>query len=138
KRSTLLATLMKIRTKKFTLVSMILSAIALSPPSSASATTYSTWHDALIKISNGQTFATLNIPESGSYVIFAKLDLVNDSSTQHTLDCKLNAAPDFDEAIIRLGSNALGASGGHLNGEMVFNVVHVFSGTNNVVNLSRL
>jgi hypothetical protein len=59
---------------------------------------YAGFHDGQIDVPNTlATIATLNVPLAGKYVIIAKLDALNGSSSASTGDvCTLNAGADFD------------------------------------------
>jgi len=71
------------------------------------------------------TIATLNIPQAGKYVIFAKLWMFDNVNTAVLTDCTLVAGSDTDESRTMLEGN----SGTVVAGATVaLNVVHEFSG----------
>jgi len=70
------------------------------------------------------TIATLNIPQAGKYVIFAKLWMFDNVNTSVLTDCTLVAGPDTDESRTMLEGN----SGVVVAGAVVaLNVVHEFT-----------
>lgn len=70
------------------------------------------------------TIATLNIPQAGNYVIFAKLWMFDNVNTDVLTDCTLVAGSDSDESRTMLEGN----SGTVVAGATVaLNVVHVFA-----------
>lgn len=70
------------------------------------------------------TIATLNIPQAGNYVIFAKLWMFDNVNTDVLTDCTLVAGTDSDESRTMLEGN----SGTVVAGATVaLNVVHVFA-----------
>jgi hypothetical protein len=70
------------------------------------------------------TIATLNIPQAGNYVIFAKLWMFDNVNTAVLTDCTLVAGSDSDESRTMLEGN----SGTVVAGATVaLNVVHVFA-----------
>ncbi len=132
---------MKIGTKKFMLVAMVLSALALSlPPSSAAqdeTAGYSTYHDGEITIpGSGSTkvIGQLFLP-AGRYVILAKMELDNESSEIVYVECKLQAGGDFDRGAIRLRPTSTSSPNTDL-GMMPLQVVHYFSGGTNIIELT--
>ena len=71
------------------------------------------------------TIATLNIPQAGKYVIFAKLWMFDNVNTSVLTDCTLVAGTDSDESRTMLEGN----SGVVVAGATIaLNVVHEFSG----------
>jgi hypothetical protein len=83
---------------------LTLALIAKVPGAESQTTTaianhaYSGFHDAQIDMPNSQaTIATLSVPLAGKYVINAKLQAHNISSSASSSDlCTLNAGADFD------------------------------------------
>jgi hypothetical protein len=70
------------------------------------------------------TIATLNIPQAGNYVIFAKLWMFDNVNTGVLTDCELSAGSDTDKTRTMLTGN----SGNVVTGAAVaLNIVHVFS-----------
>ena len=69
------------------------------------------------------TIATLNIPQGGNYVIFAKLWMFDNVNTSVLTDCQLAAGSDTDESRTMLeGNSGVVVAGATL----ALNVVHVF------------
>ena len=70
------------------------------------------------------TIATLNIPQGGNYVIFAKLWMFDNVNTSVLTDCTLVAGSDLDESRTMLEGN----SGVVVAGAVIaLNVVHNFA-----------
>jgi hypothetical protein len=86
--------------------------------------TFSVHRDQATKIVSGSTLATLLVPD-GQWAIFAKMNLDNDTSQVHTVDCKLSAGVDFDQNVARLGPTGLNNTD---MAALAFNVVHTFPG----------
>ena len=72
--------------------------------------------------------ATLKVPD-GKYLVVAKMNVDNDTSSTQTVDCRLVAGAAFDRNIVRLAPSGTTNVD---NGALAFTLVHTFPGTSEV------